>query len=94
MPFSPNEIDPGTAALAALGGVLGRMIGIARADQRRWGWRVLWELPVAVGMGWIGAGIAEYFDFRGFVAYASMIAAGYLGPRAVDEVFDRLKAKA
>lgn len=94
MPFNPHEIDPGAAALAALGGIIGRLIGIIRSDDRRWGWRMLWELPVAIGMGWIGAGIAEFFDLRGFAAYAAMISAGYIGPRLVDEIFDRLKAKA
>jgi hypothetical protein len=93
MPFNPNEIDPGAAALAALGGIIGRLIGIARSDDRRWGWRMSWELPIAVGMGWIGAGIAEFFNLQGFTAYAVMISAGYIGPRMVDEVFDRMKAK-
>jgi len=46
-------------------------------------WALVWELPIAVGMGWLGRGFGDWLHLDGFPLFAMSIMAGYLGPRCV-----------
>jgi len=83
-----QDVAANFAATAALGGV-GRLVALARDNRRPWSWSLLWEIPVAIMMGWIGDGVAEYFDLHNSVHIAIIVGVSYLGPRVLDEIFTR-----
>lgn len=83
-----NEEVVKAAGAGALG-LLGRLIAMSRMDRRPFGWSLLWEIPTAVGMGIIGSGLADYLELKNFAHHAMTISVGYIGPRLVDEIFNR-----
>lgn len=83
MPSDEWDLVARAAGAGALG-LLGRLIAWAHADRRPIGWSLLWELPVALGMGVIGKGAADWAALDGFPEYAVTIAVAYVGPRCID----------
>ncbi|WP_193183288.1 phage holin family protein [Nisaea sediminum] len=73
--------------------ILGRLMYLAglcrRGDRRFWSWSLLWEIPVAFGMGLIGAGVAEYLDLGQMGALGTIAVASYLGPRGAEATLER-----
>lgn len=80
-----------SGAVAGGLGVLGRLTALAHMERRPFGWNLLWELPVAISMGLIGAGIAEYFHVTGTAGQAIAVSAGYVGPRLIDMAADIIR---
>lgn len=74
----------GTAATAGSLGLLGRMVYWAHSGRHPVGLSLLWEVPLAIGMGYIGLGVAEWWDFGPRASYAVTITISYIGPRAID----------
>lgn len=76
--------------VAALGGRLLFHSREAQAGRRRfWGRELPFELLVAVGMGLIGYSLCAWLDLAGPVSAGVISAVAYLGPRAIDTLFDR-----
>lgn len=79
-------------------GIAGRLMFHSRevqAGRRRfWGRELPFELLVAVGMGLIGSSLCAYFAISSPASAGVVSAVAYLGPRALDTLFDRLSAKA
>ena len=71
-------------ALAGGMGMLGRMLALAASAKRPIGLSLLWEIPLAIGMGVVGKGIADAFGLTGFSNFAVIIAVSYTGPRLID----------
>ena len=71
-------------ALAGGMGMLGRMLALASSTKRPIGLCLLWEIPMAIGMGVVGKGIADAFTLTGFSNFAVIIAVSYTGPRLID----------
>lgn len=69
--------------------MIGRALAMATAKTRPTGWCLLWEVPIAIGMGVIGTGLADWLKLGGFVHFAVVIAVSYTGPRALDIVLAR-----
>lgn len=73
---------------------VGRLMFHARQVQqgrrRLFSKSLLLELPIALGMGMVGAGIAEWWGFHGQVRDAVLVSAGFVGPRAIEQVLERL----
>ena len=86
-------IGHGCSGAGALG-LLGRALHLARTDRRPLGWSLLWELPVAIGMGIVGKGIADYFGLDGFPEYAVTISIAYVGPRVIDLAISEVERRA
>lgn len=62
----------------------------AQAGRRRfWGRELPFELIIAVAMGLIGYAVGEYLELSGPVTAGLISALSYLGPRAIDTLFDR-----
>ncbi len=74
--------------IAGLLGLIGRLLFLARADRRRFGWGLLWEIPIAIGMGAIGKGLAVWFGLTAFPETAVIISVAYVGPRFIDALLD------
>lgn len=81
------------AAVSALGGILGRLMALSQERRMPLRWGLLWELPTAVGMGWIARGGAEYMHLTGFPAFAITIAGGYIGPGIISWAVQKLAGK-
>jgi hypothetical protein len=76
-------------AIAGAMGILGRLLALATSARRPSGWNLLWEVPLAIAMGVIGKGIADYFALTGFPNFAVIIAVSYSGPRIIDIMLSR-----
>ena len=76
--------------VAAGWGLVGRAMHHSRqvqAGRRRfWSVQLVWELPVAVGTGVAGQGLAEYLQVGGWQATAVIVTVAYLGPGFVEAV--------
>lgn len=72
---------------------VGRLMFHARQVQqgrrRLFSKSLLLELPIALGMGMVGAGIAEWWGFTGQVRDAVLVSAGFVGPRAIEQMLER-----
>jgi hypothetical protein len=72
-------------------GLLGRLMFHARqvqaGNRKPISWAVLWDLPIALGTGWTAFGAATYFQLQWEVSISAVIAASYLGPYTIDNVF-------
>lgn len=96
----PMDIPPPMAetitggSLAALWGLVGRLMYRARSAslgrRRFFDIALLYELPIAIGTGIIGQGIADYYGLTGWTATACIVTAGYLGPGFVEAIVWRL----
>lgn len=85
-----NEWDWWAIVIAALLGGIGRLMALSQSNPRPpLGWHLLWEVPLAVGLGWTGLGIADYFKLEGFAVQACSIAVSYLGPRIFTAAADK-----
>jgi len=79
-----DGIDLWQVLLAAVLGGIGRLMSLAHEPARGpLTWNLLWELPVAIGMGMIGRGIGDYVGLTGFPLFSASIAAAYLGPKLI-----------
>lgn len=77
---------------ATLGGAwLGRMMWHAqearRARRRFFGPELLWELPVAAGMAFIGEAVSNLWGFGQPISTGLVAALAYLGPRGIEVLF-------
>lgn len=84
----------GGAATSFVGALVGRAMwhtGEVRAKRRRmFGPELLWELPTALGMGFVGEGAAGYFGLESTARTALIVALAYLGPRGAQALAERL----
>ena len=73
---------------------VGRLMFHARQVQqgrrRLFSKSLMLELPIALGMGMVGAGVAEWWGFQGQVRDAVLVSAGFVGPRAIEQLIERL----
>lgn len=70
-------------------GLIGRLLALATSARRPSGWNLLWEVPLAIGMGVMGKGIADHLGLTGFPNFAVIIAVSYSGPRIIDIMLTR-----
>lgn len=72
-------------------GVLGRLMFHARQVQlgrrKPLTWALAWDLPIALGMGWIALGIATWLRMPQEVTVSIALVVAYLGPYAIDSLF-------
>jgi hypothetical protein len=93
MAWDPMQVDPNASIWAAVGGFFGRLLFFARADNRRWSWALVWEIPIAIVMGMLGMAIADYLNLKGNVAFGVIIGVSYVGPRVIDSILDLVLMK-
>ena len=78
----------GGAATAIIGAMMGRLMWhtseVKKQKRRFFGKELLWELPVAFGMGVFGEGAADYFMLSDTAGVALIVALAYLGPRGIE----------
>jgi hypothetical protein len=74
-------------------GATGRLLALAAATRRPRGLVLLWEIPLAIGMGVVGKGIADMIGLQNFPNFAMVIGIAYTGPRVIDILLERYQAK-
>lgn len=88
----------GAAATTLLAAGIGRLIyhgHEVRAGRRPlFGWHLVWELPTAVGMAFVGESLASYFALSPTVTTGVVAAVAYLGPRGARDLIERVTIKA
>ena len=88
----PDMAAQGAAAMGA--GIMGRLVWLSRQSNRRFGWNLLWELPVAVGLGMLGLSVGQHFSLGFWETHGVGFCLAYLGPAVVDEIVKRIVAAA
>ncbi|NTF92608.1 phage holin family protein [Rhizobium rhizogenes] len=83
----------GGALATIIGALLGRVMWhsseAGKGHRKFFGAELLWEIPVAFGMAFIGEGVASYLNV-GPPATTGLIAAlAYLGPRGTEVLFQK-----
>lgn len=80
-------------ALMGGAGVLGRLTYHARQVQlgkrKPFSWVLLWDIPVALCMGWIAFGVASLWKIPWEATVSFALIASYLGPYGLDLVFTK-----
>lgn len=78
-------------------GLLGRLMYHSRQVQagkrKPWSWALVFDLPVALGMGWMVYGLCVWLNLTMEPSISAAIAASYLGPYSVDRLFAGLAAR-
>lgn len=78
-------------------GVLGRLMFHARQVQRGHrkplSWTLLWDLPIALGMGWIALGLGAWLHVVWEATISISLITSYLGPHAIDLGFSKWSDK-
>lgn len=71
--------------------MLGRLMYRAKLAQmghpKPAGYALLWDVFIALGMGWIALGICTWFHFVQQITSSAAIVTGYLGPYSLDLLF-------
>ena len=77
--------------ITVLASFVGRMMHHVRQVQRQtrrfWSAHLLWEIPVAIGMGLIADSVANWLGLSEATRVGFIAAVAYLGPHAIDEIF-------
>jgi len=82
-------------------GMIGRLMYHAKQVQagkrKPLSWVLVWDIPIALGMGWIALGVGAYFKLPWEVTVSIGLTFSYLGPYGIDTTFaayaDRFKGK-
>lgn len=73
--------------------MIGRLMYHAKMVQagkrKPFSWVLFWDLPIALGSGWVAYGLATYFKLDWEVAVSLSIVSAYLGPYGIDTMFDK-----
>jgi hypothetical protein len=74
-------------------GMVGRLMFHAKQVQRGlrkpFAWVLLWDLPIALGMGWIALGLGTWLAVPWEVTVSIALTVSYLGPHIIDLLFVR-----
>ena len=86
------EIGDSLSWLVTAGaGLLGRLMFHAREVQMQrrkpLSWVLFWDLPIALGMGWIALGLGSWLNANHEVTISIALAISYLGPHGIDTAF-------
>ncbi|ULB10745.1 phage holin family protein [Cereibacter azotoformans] len=84
----------GGAVATLIAAFVGRLMyhtSEVRAHRRPFfGWELLWEIPVAVGMAVIGEALSRYLGLDSPVSTGLVATLAYLGPRGAEALIERL----
>lgn len=62
-------------------------IQVQKGVRKPFSWVLLWDLPVAVTMGWIALGLATWLKVPWESTISISLIAAYLGPYGIDTLF-------
>lgn len=83
----------GGAFTTIIGATLGRIMyhaqEVKKSRRSVFSKELIWEMPVAVGIGMIADAIGAYFGVIGPVGTGLAVGMGYLGPRGLEVLFTK-----
>lgn len=72
-------------------GILGRLMfhaKLVQSGQRKpFTWTLFWDLPIALGMGWISLGLSKWLGVNWELTISIALVVAYLGPYGIDTMF-------
>lgn len=72
-------------------GLLGRLMfhaKLVQSGQRKpFSWVLFWDIPIALGMGWISLGLSRWLNVHWEVTISIALIVAYLGPYGIDTMF-------
>lgn len=72
-------------------GMLGRLMHHAKQVQagkrKPFTWALLWDVPIALCMGWISLGLGTWLHVQWEVTVSMALVIAYLGPYGIDTIF-------
>jgi len=76
------------AIWAVLWGAIGRVMyhanQVTLGKRRFFTWQLVWELCIAMGMGVVAGGLADYLHLQDMVKAGFISAVAYLGPHLIE----------
>ena len=91
MDFNGDWNEMSTWIYTGSAGVLGRLMFHARQVQlgkrKPFSWVLLWDIPIALGMGWLALGIAVSLHVPWEETISIALTVSYLGPHTIDFLF-------
>lgn len=80
--------------LGAIGGrLMHHAIEVSQNKRKPFGKELFWEMPVAIGMAFIGDAVASYFLASSSVRVGIVAALAYLGPRGAEALFVKVASQ-
>lgn len=61
---------------------------VQQGRRRVFSLALIWELPIALGMYMVGAGVADALGSTGHIRDGIIVSCAYLGPRAIEQLFE------
>ncbi|WP_334130153.1 phage holin family protein [Sneathiella sp.] len=85
----PELVQSILSALSTISAALiGRLVWHtqqAQRDRRKFfSLHLIFELPIALGIAFFADGVAAHFELSGKVAFATIVAISYMGPRGIE----------
>lgn len=72
-------------------GMLGRLmfhaVQVQKGNRKPFSWVLIWDIPIAVSMGWIALGLATWVKVPWEATISIALIVSYLGPYIVDLLF-------
>lgn len=78
-----------TLMAALMGRMMWHSTEVRRGRRRPFGPELFWEIPVVLGVWFVGNGVAAHFKLIDPVSGAVVVALAYLGPRGIEAIFLR-----
>ena len=79
-----------TLVAAAVGRLAWHGQEVKAGRRSQFGWHLLWELPVAVGMAFVAEGLSAYLGLTSPVTTSIAAVLAYLGPKGAVAVIERM----
>lgn len=70
-----------------LGRIMFHAVQVQKGVRKPFSWVLIWDIPVAVSMGWIGLGIATWVGIPWEATVSFALIVSYLGPYGIDTLF-------
>jgi hypothetical protein len=78
-----------TLIAASVGRLMFHSAEVKKKRRKFFGPELFWELPTALGMGFIGEGLSSYYNLDELATVAVIVTLSYLGPRGVEAIYQR-----
>ena len=76
-----------TGGAAILGRLMYHATQVQKGIRKPWSFTLLFDIPVALGLGWAIYGLCVYFNLSPEPTISAAIVGGYLGPYTLDRIF-------